>query len=81
MSNMGNVGLGIKKQRPSVSNKIPALISMIFSYIGYRSDTVWVNLNADIKFDYILGENAAELSEVVVTANKLKDDGGRCAIY
>lgn len=54
---------------------------MIFSYIGYRSDTVWVNLNADIKFDYILGENAAELSEVVVTANKLKDDGGRCAIY
>lgn len=46
---------------------------LIFSFVGYKSDTTIVNLNSNLKLDRILSEDNTELSEVVVRAVK-KDD-------
>jgi len=46
---------------------------LICSFIGYKPDTAFVNINANLKLDRLLNENISELNEVVVSANK-KDD-------
>jgi hypothetical protein len=46
---------------------------IICSFIGYKPDTAFVNLNANIISNRILSENSSELTEVVITAEK-KDD-------
>lgn len=45
----------------------------ICSFIGYKTDTVFINLNSNIKSDRMLSENVSELNEVVITAEK-KDE-------
>jgi outer membrane cobalamin receptor len=47
---------------------------LIFRFIGYKADTVFVNLNTNIKLDRTLSENSAELLEVLVTADKNEDN-------
>ena len=49
---------------------------VISNYVGYKADTVVVNLTADTKLDRSLSENTSQLKEVVVS-NKRKDDNLR----
>ncbi|UII29599.1 TonB-dependent receptor [Fulvivirga ulvae] len=49
---------------------------IVYSFIGYESDTAFVILNKNIKIDRDLSEITTELSEVVITAEK-KDDNIR----
>ncbi|TND07872.1 MAG: TonB-dependent receptor plug [Bacteroidetes bacterium] len=46
---------------------------IVCSFIGYKSDTAFINLNANIKSDRFMIENSLALQEVVVSATK-KDD-------
>lgn len=46
---------------------------LIFSNIGYQSDTILINLNVNIKLDRLLSEHTLSLNEVVIIAVK-KDD-------
>lgn len=47
---------------------------IIFSYIGYKSDTLNINLNSNIKSNRFLSDNSAQLQEVVVSASKMNDN-------
>ncbi len=49
---------------------------VISNYVGYKADTVVVNLTANTKLDRSLSENTSQLKEVVVS-NKRKDDNLR----
>jgi hypothetical protein len=46
---------------------------IVCSFVGYKSDTLSVNLNANIKSDRFLSENSSTLKEVVVTERKEND--------
>lgn len=46
---------------------------IVCSFIGYKPDTVFLNLNANIKSDRFMTDNSLALQEVVVSATK-KDD-------
>lgn len=46
---------------------------VVYSYIGYESDTLSVTLNENVKSDRTMSENAMLVKEVVITADK-KDD-------
>lgn len=43
---------------------------IVSSFIGYKSDTILINLNANIKSDRLMSDNALLMKEVVVTADK-----------
>ncbi len=45
----------------------PGPYAIIFSFIGYRPDTVRVNLSSDVSADVLLKPIAIQLSEIVVT--------------
>ncbi len=47
---------------------------VVCSFIGYKNDTLLVDLNANKKIDRTLSENSWQLNEVVVTATKEDDN-------
>ncbi len=47
---------------------------IVCSYIGYKSDTAFINLNANIKSDRYLSESALMMKEVVASATKENDN-------
>ncbi len=47
---------------------------IVCSYIGYKSDTAFVNLNANIKSDRLMSDNALLMQEVVVSAKRQDDN-------
>jgi len=47
--------------------------NLIYSFIGYKSDTLSVNLKSNIKSDRTLSESSFQLVEVVISSQK-KDD-------
>jgi outer membrane cobalamin receptor len=49
---------------------------VISNYVGYKADTVVINLAANTKLDRSLSENTSQLKEVVIS-NKRKDDNLR----
>src|SRR5687767_4875709 len=46
---------------------------IVCSFVGYKSDTVFINLNANIKSDRFLSDDAVFLNEITIEAEK-KDD-------
>lgn len=48
--------------------------NMACSFIGYKTDTLTVNLNGNIKLDRYLSDNSLLIKEVVVTAEKKEDN-------
>lgn len=47
---------------------------IVYTFIGYKTDTVLVNLNANVKLDRALSEEVLEMQEVVVTAEREDDN-------
>lgn len=47
---------------------------IVCSFMGYSSDTVFINLTANTKSDRFLSDNASSLAEVVVSATKQGDN-------
>lgn len=47
---------------------------IVCSYMGYKSDTAFINLNANIKSDRFLTESALVMKEVVASATKENDN-------
>lgn len=47
---------------------------IVYAYLGYKSDTVLIALNANLKSDHIMAENATLMEEVVVKADKQDDN-------
>lgn len=47
---------------------------LVFSSMGYKSDTLPIELKANVKLDRTLKENASDLNEVVIRANKKEDN-------
>lgn len=48
--------------------------NMVCSFIGYKADTLSVNLTGNIKLDRYLSDNSLLIKEVVVTAEKKEDN-------
>jgi hypothetical protein len=47
--------------------------TILYSFIGYKTDTISINLKSNIKSDHSLSESSIQLGEVVITSRK-KDD-------
>ncbi|MBK7389605.1 MAG: TonB-dependent receptor [Bacteroidetes bacterium] len=47
---------------------------IICSFIGYITDTMFINLNANIKSDRFLSDNALLMKEVIISADKQDDN-------
>ncbi|MBI3257863.1 MAG: TonB-dependent receptor plug domain-containing protein, partial [Ignavibacteriae bacterium] len=47
---------------------------IVCSYMGYKSDTAFINLNANIKSDRFLTESVLKMKEVVASASKENDN-------
>jgi hypothetical protein len=47
---------------------------IVYSFIGYKTDTAFVTLNANIKSDRFLLDEAVQMKEVVVTADRDDDN-------
>jgi outer membrane cobalamin receptor len=51
----------------------PGIYHIVCTYLGYRPDTVRINLQSNIQSDRMIEENLFELNEIVIEAEK-KDD-------
>src|SRR5690606_27128785 len=42
---------------------------LIYSFIGFETDTVFVQLNSNIKMDRVMVESSSQLEEIVISVN------------